>query len=255
MSWPPKVLSADWRQRVSEGKVLGSTRVIGLGFNPDVDLVDLPEGTWGGAGPYPWFTAATGFELLSTSANDTADGTGARTILVRGLEAGTYMAQQEIVTLNGVGVVPLALQYGAINSLSVYGPVGSAETNVGDVVLRRAGGGITQGIILAGRASSLQSNYTVPAGYTLYVHQLAMSISQGAGDRRATIAAILQAPGEARRVPLYLSGSDGGQPSNIRFEFPIPVMEKNRFELSVIEVTAATNTVLTAAWEGVLVLN
>src|SRR3972149_2497177 len=95
---------------VAFGAVPGHTRVSALGSNPDVDTGTLPEDVWDGGGLYPFMTAATFLEVLSSSVNDSAAGTGARTITLFGLNA-SYVPVNQVITLNGVTpvAIPTAL--------------------------------------------------------------------------------------------------------------------------------------------------
>lgn len=76
----------DFLQAVAYGQVPGYRRVTALGNNPDVDSGTVPEDIWAGGGAYPWMTGATALEIVSSSANDAAAGTGARTVTINGLD-------------------------------------------------------------------------------------------------------------------------------------------------------------------------
>lgn len=69
-----------WLQAIGFAQVPGYRRITALGNNPDVDSAAVPEDIWSGGGAYPWMTGATSLEIVSSSANDTAAGTGARTV-------------------------------------------------------------------------------------------------------------------------------------------------------------------------------
>jgi len=68
------------------------------GYNPNIINVD--ETIWDGGGIYAYPAAAAIMYVSSSSANDTSAGTGARTVLVSGLDA-NYNEVEETVTLNG----------------------------------------------------------------------------------------------------------------------------------------------------------
>lgn len=69
----------EFKRAIGFGQVPGYRRITALGNNPDVDT-GIHEDIWTGGGLYPWMTAATSLEIVSDSANDTAAGTGARTV-------------------------------------------------------------------------------------------------------------------------------------------------------------------------------
>jgi hypothetical protein len=158
----------DFALEVSKGKVPGhammfiavDSSVIGTSFTTFWDLAtDLVYATGGEA-----------LEILSTSANDTAAGTGARTVLVSGLDS-TYTAQTEVVTLNGTSTVATV----ATNWLSISNIVvltsGSGETNAGVLTLRVTSAGNVRATALAGNSRSFNSNYAVPATKTAFILQ------------------------------------------------------------------------------------
>lgn len=73
-------------QAIGFSQVPGYRRVTALGNNPDVDT-GAAEEIWTAGGIYPFMTAATSLEIVSSSAADDSAGTGARTVLVNGLDA------------------------------------------------------------------------------------------------------------------------------------------------------------------------
>lgn len=151
----------------SAGKLTGVRRFRAMGHNPDVDTGSVPEDIWESGGLYPFQATAQLLEIVSTSAADTAAGTGMRSVTVEGLDA-SYNEISETVTLNGVGVVPLVRRFLRINNCT-GAAVGSGGTNVGVVTLRVAGGGATQAIIDTGDSRAQQAIFTVPNGKTAFL--------------------------------------------------------------------------------------
>ncbi len=100
-----------------------------------------PTDVWAGADgallpvPQPiWIapTAARRHTLSSSSASDTAGGTGMRTVAVRGLTSWSTKEVTEIVTLNGLTGVLTANSYVIVNDMTMV-TCGSAGPNVGRV--------------------------------------------------------------------------------------------------------------------------
>ncbi len=119
------------------------------------------------AGPanITWPAAAATLSVVSTSADDAALGTGARTLLIKGLDA-NYLEIEETVTLNGLTPVVTTKEFLRGNAYEVAS-AGSGQKNAGAI-------SITHGVnviggILAGKSRSAQSHYTVPAGKYGYV--------------------------------------------------------------------------------------
>lgn len=156
------------------GRIPGARPVYATGGNADVDITSVPEDIWNAGGAYPLPTAAAALEVVSSSANDAAAGTGLRTMLVQGLDS-NYAEIQETVTLNGTSAVALSNQYLRLNAAIILS-AGSGNVNAGTITLRESGGGTTRGSIAAGYGLMRQCVYTVPAGYSMAVIQADLSV-------------------------------------------------------------------------------
>lgn len=143
----------------------GVLSVAKFGSNPDVDS-GTDEDCWSAGGDYEFQASAQTIEVLSDSANDTAAGTGAKTIRVFGLDA-NWELQEEDVTLNGTTPVTLGETYLRIFRAYVL-TAGTIETNDGTITIR-TDGLTTQAEIPAGRGQTLMAIYTIPEGYTGYI--------------------------------------------------------------------------------------
>lgn len=227
-------------------------RVSALGNNSDVDAGSEPEDIWTGGGLYPWLTTATSLEIVSASASDTSAGTGARTVLISGLDI-NYVEQSDVVTLNGVTPVAVPKQYFRINTMVVT-TAGSAEGNVGLITLRDAGGGTTRGLISPGISITRQAIYTVPAGHTLSIHSFFGSLNRAAGiSQAATLATGFRSSAGVLRLPLEFTVSNT-TPYRQDGDPGIFVGEKTDFMLKVT-FASTTNMDVTAAFLGVLLNN
>lgn len=114
--------------------------------------------------------------VASANANDTAAGTGARTIKITYYNqtgAGPYT---DTVTLNGTSYVnTVATDICFIEQMEVM-TVGSGGANVGIITLKAAigGGGATIGSIAASDNRTFWSHHYVPTGKTTYVTSLSI---------------------------------------------------------------------------------
>lgn len=144
------------------GRVGGHTRVAVYGHTP---TPTANSDCWEGAGLYPFQTVASKLEILSASASDTGAGTGARTMMLAGLDT-NFNPISETITMNGVTPVQSVGTYLRANGLNIM-TSGSGHTNAGDITLRLTGAGATQAIARAGYGYAKQCLYTVPAGFTL----------------------------------------------------------------------------------------
>jgi hypothetical protein len=125
---------------------------------------------------YAWLTAATKLEVLSSDANDTAAGTGARTVYLEGLDANWNLIS-ETVSLNGATPVVTVNDYLRFHRFYVNtcGTYNSTTTgpHTGNITVRVQGGGAIQGYIASEFSAPLGQSqicrYTIPAGYTGYL--------------------------------------------------------------------------------------
>ncbi len=87
-------------------------------------------------GRYPFPSTAAQMNIVSGSANDTAAGTGAQIILVRGLtvDGGDWIDDSEVIALNGTTPVTTAKSYIRVNSL-VVAAVGAGGANEGTITM------------------------------------------------------------------------------------------------------------------------
>lgn len=145
--------------------VANYTPVVISGRNTDVDLA-AAEDIWTGGAVYAPPTAARLHTLVSGSAADASDGTGARTITVIGLDS-SFLVQSETVTLNGTTGVSTTKSYRRILSLRVA-TAGSGLANAGAITATAATDSTVSARIEIGKNRSEMAIYTVPAGKTAY---------------------------------------------------------------------------------------
>lgn len=132
--------------------------------NPDVDSGSTPETLWPVGGVITFPTTAGVTQVVSDSAADAAAGTGARTVLVTGLDS-NYMIQTETVTLNGITAVTLTRQFLRVNYMTVV-TAGSGKRNAGLITCTINDG--SPKTVHAIQATYNRSNcaiFTVPADY------------------------------------------------------------------------------------------
>ena len=137
-------------------------KVSKFGYIGDIDAGGANEEVWIAEGAYTGFVAsAAATTVISSSANDTSDGTGARTIKVLGLidVAGVWTEKEETVTLNGTTAVALTNQFIRVYRAYVA-TAGTGLVNAGNVDVKH------DTVILArvgtGYGQTLQACYTIP---------------------------------------------------------------------------------------------
>jgi len=167
-----------------------------FGENQDVDSAAI-EDIWSYGGVRPKPGDAELFNIVSTSTNDTAAGTGARLVLVSGLDE-NYNVQEEYVSMNGTSNVSTVNTYRNINRLLVA-TVGSAEANQGAITATGATSTNVMAEIPTSYNITQQSHYQVPDGYIGYIKNLTISSykADGSGTRQSEISLWMQIPGFA----------------------------------------------------------
>lgn len=238
--------------QVARGQV-GWHRIVHVwGYNPDIDTSE--ETVWpdGGATPVPG--AATVMKVSSSSTADAAAGTGARTIVIQGLDA-NHAEISEVVTLNGQTAVNTTNTFLHINYIYVA-TVGSGGKNagviyVGDGVVTSGVPATIYGIVNTGFNASTTAFYTIPAGYTAYMYQGSISAGQDGGSAQVTGHLMLRDPNNIARV-VAVATLNNGQ-ANYDFSLPIRVEEKNSVEARAIG--SSNNNAVAANFQLLLVKN
>lgn len=190
------ILDRDFYIQLSLGNVPKCSVFERFGRNPDVDAA---EDIWGSGGVYSGFPtgAAEKLEVLSSSANDTAAGTGARTVEISGLlDANGNLLDPVRVTLNGT--TPVALDatqtYSRMSQLRVL-TAGSGGGNAGTLTVRHV---VTTANIFSvlpiGLNRTSLAFYTVPAGHKLLINRLFSSMAISTGSAGSASLSFLARP-------------------------------------------------------------
>ena len=232
------------------GAVPGAARVVLLGHNPDIDTGTDPEDVWGFGGLYPFQSTAQTLEVLSSSVNDTSVGTGARTVLISGLDA-NYNTITEVKTLNGVTPVTTTNQFLRVNIFTTTSS-GSTGYNEGNITLRVAGGGNVQNYIELGYGFGRTAVYTVPAGFTFFMTSAVFSVNTapGATPNACTFGLHQRSSTGNSRIPLEFQVTST-TPYMHETKEGLVLSEKTDFTLRA-QIVRQDNTDVTAAAAGIL---
>lgn len=166
--------------QVSRGLLPGFSAFGAAGVNRDVDILTTPEDIWGGGGLFPYQTSAVQLEVVSDSENDTAAGTGARSVLIIGLDA-SWAQITEVVALNGTTPAPTVQTFFRVNAFRIV-TAGSGGENAGTITLRVAGAGASQAVMLPGEGQCMRAVFTVPLGFTAYLVDAFVAISRAGAN-------------------------------------------------------------------------
>lgn len=221
------------------------------GSNGDIDSA-AEEDIWCPGGTRIWLDSSETMDLVSDSANDTAAGTGARTVLIKGLDA-NYDTQEETITMAGLTPVTTINEY-ILTYEAIVSTAGSNETNVGNITIDSTTTAASQGNIVSGNGECDTSHFIVPRTYTLFVVFEEASIYRepgGVGERRGEVTRRIQEFGGAIRRKSKRGVTTGTVVSVPRIPHIIP--EKSKLWYSGAVET--NNTTVSVTWGGVLISN
>jgi hypothetical protein len=177
----------NWHSEVSLGRRQGVVSWQKFGWNDDVDT-GAQETIWSYGGLLSPLTTARTLSIVSSSANDTAAGTGLRTVLVTGIDA-NRLEQAETVTLNGTTPVVTSASWLGVNRVTPTS-AGSGLTNAGNITATASVDLTVQAYMAAGVGTTQQSFFFTPAQTTFLADWLAMSafrLSGGGASPRVTV--------------------------------------------------------------------
>jgi hypothetical protein len=179
--------------------------------------------------------AALQMTVSSTSANDTSSGTGARTVVIQGLDA-NYNEVTETVTLNGQTAVTMTASLLRVNYAYVA-TAGSGDSAAGDIYIGT--GTVTAGvpattydIIKFDYNTTITGSYTIPAGYTGYVSEGLFSSGQSGGSNQVQGRLLTRGTNNIRMTAAITSINNGV--ADYVFEYPLEVPEKTTIEATAI---------------------
>lgn len=246
--------SEPFELQVARGQISYHTNLFKYGYNPTI--VDVNETVWDGGGIYTYPSSASIMYVSSTSVNDTAAGTGARTVTFFGLDA-NYNEISETITLNGQTQVATTKSFLRVFRGFVE-TAGSGGVNAGSIYIGTSGssGGIPTGSFYAKitltECQTLMAVYTVPANKTLYISQGTATHGTDTAGAFMTIRFMVRPFGGVFRtsVKVDITGSELFFP----FTYPLKVTEKSDIEVRAICSKNQTNAV-SATIDGVLVDN
>lgn len=164
---------------IAAGRIPGATVKDKFGFDPNVNTSFEP--IWSESSPHIFRSTAAAMTISSDSADDTSAGSGAKTIVIEGVD-GDFNAVIETVTLNGTTGVAIPTNLMIVDRMYIA-TVGSGFINAGNIYVGT--GAITSGkpavvecLIDAGAGQSLVGWDVVPAGFTAYATNLTFTASR-----------------------------------------------------------------------------
>lgn len=158
-----------WLQRAFTGPITTTQSAFSIQSSRDDLSPNNEQHIWRHSGnSYTFPTVANILSIVSSSSNDTLLGTGARSVLIEGLDS-TYTYQTEVVNMNGISSVTTTKQFLRVNMVYVVS-AGTLQTNVGNITVTHLGNVVD--FIEAGYSHSMSSQYSIGAGKKIYITKL-----------------------------------------------------------------------------------
>jgi hypothetical protein len=239
---------------IADGLVAGTKSIYKFGFNSDINGTE--ETVWSNGGIYVYPTTAARMYVNSTSANDTAGGTGVRSIRVFGLDA-NYNEVSEDLAMTGQSQTLTANTY--IRVYRAYAlTAGSLGTAAGTIYIANGAGlngsFIPTGSILANLGTDNQTQlalWTVPAGYTFHLSQVDFTAAVSLANTYMTTKLRVREFGGVFRTLFVNVLQSGTYVTEIKIPLPFP--EKTDIECRAS--SSGNNNPVSASFAGIYTLN
>ena len=238
--------SEPFELQVSRGQITAHYDQFKFGFNADVE--DVLETVWAEGGLYYHPYSATQLKVSSSSDDDTAnEGDGARTVELFGLDA-DYNEISEVVLLEGTTEVTTTKSFLRINR-GIIRSAGDNEVATGTIY---AGiGTVTLGVpttkylsIKPADGQTLMAIWTVPAGYTAYLHETDVTVATTQNNKYATVTLVSKPFGSVFQVKDKFVISQGNH--HQEYKFPLKFEEKTDIEVRCIGDSSGANIAISA---------
>jgi hypothetical protein len=171
------VRPTDYHYEVALGRRQGATTFNQWGYNSDIDIGT--ETVWTNGGTFARMTTARTLSIVSTSANDTSAGTGARSIVIYGVDA-NWKSQTVVVTMNGLTPVVTTETWMGVNRMAIY-LAGSGGVNAGTITATATTDLTIQSDIPLGSGSSQQAIYFVQENHQILMDWLYLTLVKNSG--------------------------------------------------------------------------
>lgn len=181
---------------------LGESRqsIFRSGFNSATQSGDL---IWTPTGAYTGFlTAAVVMEAVSGSGNDTAAGSGARTIRIEGLDENWDFATEDITMAGASASSDTTTKFIRVFRAYVL-TAGSGGVNAGVITIRGGSGSPNVASIAASRGESQMALFTTPRYYQAFITKAFARATLGSGSSSSSnIALVYRSRADLTTSPL-----------------------------------------------------
>jgi hypothetical protein len=248
--------SEPFELQVARGQISFHKTIFKFGYNAVVGATK--ETIWEQGGLYAYPASATVMTISSSSTDDTAAGTGARTVEIFGLDA-DYNEINEVVTLNGQTAVNTTKSYLRINR-GIVRSAGSGGANAG--TLYAGTGTVTSGVPANiyltingdGDNQTLMALWTVPAGYTAFLTKMSLSTGTSTNTKALLNASLVARPyGEVFQIKERFTLTDGAHEQF--YTYPLKFTEKTDLEMRAFSSSGTVDFNVSASMEFIYIQN
>ncbi len=187
-----KTAPADFGLSVCRGRVPLHRCKFTLGRNQDVDAGQV-ETIWTVGGLFVKLTTPQTVTVVSASANDTLLGTGARIVVLLGLD-GEGVEQAEVITMTGLVDVASIKEWMFIDATTVISS-GTNRFNDGDITTVGGLDLTVQALAPADENISQKSMIMVPKGHEYCITSFFANLNKSVAAATATFSTIVDVPG------------------------------------------------------------
>jgi hypothetical protein len=219
------------------------------GRNPDIGTTE--EDIWAAGGTKTLLDSASNIRFVSTSVNDDATGSGARTGLLTGLDE-FYNEISETIILDGTTPVDSVKSYLRVHTFIIQ-TVGAGGTLAGNLTITAVTGGTVQGYLDAGTNETRLTHRAIPSGKTGYIFRYYMN-SFASTAKVATIRLLVKEHRtDGTTAPYVVIRELDIKDEHLIIDLPwLRVPEKA--DIVMRAVSGATNTVIAGGYD-ILLLN
>lgn len=225
-----------------------------FGYNTDIDLA-APEIIAAQGGSIAIMTTGATLDVVSSDANDTSAGTGARTIIITGIDENN-IEQTEVVTLNGVTPVTTTGLWLGVNRATVIS-VGTGGENAGNITIDDTANTVgIQAYLPATTNVTAQSIFHIPINEKFLASWLwfnALKISGGGGSPRVDIYGYSYSRVTGATYEIFRGKIDTSVENTLEISSNEPFVLGGREVLYFVAETDVNNTEVICRFSGKLV--
>ncbi len=231
---------------INESDLVGVTAVLD---GADVDLTAKTAGVIANTTPVSNPGEGLALDNGDLEGGVDVDGTGARTVLIKGLDV-DYTEISEVIALNGTSAVTTVNEYLRINSFEVV-TAGSGGTNAGAISITGTEEMLIAAQILTGNGKAYTGVYTVPADFTAFIKGRSAALL--ATITAVTTVQVLKRSPDVDAAWVAVDAFPGQSEPVGEMEPPVAIEQKSDIRLR--GTSASNNVVMTAQLNLIVVAN